>query len=173
DRLEWRIFGLPYAHAQPLSPDTTKIENKDGLSLPTAFDGTEAEKFLISDKTREQRRQTMQSTCQGCHSTGWIKGHFRRLDHTIEETNAQTKTATSILQKAWAKGVASGPSVGGSPFDEFIERMWVETWLFYANSSRFASAMSGADYGVFAQGRWYLTRNIHQMKDLLELKTDN
>ncbi|MFW5908440.1 MAG: hypothetical protein ACOCR8_02270 [Desulfosalsimonas sp.] len=33
--------------------------------------------------------------------------------------------------------------------------------------------VAGADYGVFAQGRWYLTRNIKQMAELLELKTSS
>jgi hypothetical protein len=45
--------------------------------------------------------------------------------------------------------------------------MWVEQWLFYANSTRFASAMGGADYGVFAEGRWYMSKNIQQMADWL------
>jgi hydroxylamine dehydrogenase len=41
----------------------------------------------------------------------------------------------------------------------------VEQWLFYANSTRLASAMAGADYGVFANGRWYLSKNIRTMLD--------
>jgi hydroxylamine dehydrogenase len=59
---------------------------------------------------------------------------------------------------------------GDSIFNEAIEKMWVEQWLFFANSTRFASAMAGADYGVFANGRWYLGKNIQQMKDWLEFK---
>jgi len=47
--------------------------------------------------------------------------------------------------------------------------MWVEEWLFFANSTRFASAMSGADYGVFANGRWYLSKNIRGMQEWLDL----
>ncbi|MFP3980306.1 MAG: multiheme c-type cytochrome [Desulfobacterales bacterium] len=170
DRLGWRIFGLPYAHAHPESADTSVIRNKNGLPLPTALDGTPAEKFLISEKTREERNRTMQQVCLGCHSSSWVSGHFRRLEHTIDSTNAQTRTATEILQKAWDAGIESGPAAGGSPFDESLERMWVESWLFYANSTRFASAMGGADYGVFENGRWHLTRNTRQMLDLLKLK---
>ena len=52
-------------------------------------------------------------------------------------------------------------------FDEAIEKQWVEEWLFYANSTRFATAMMGADYGVFANGRWYLSKNIQDMLDRL------
>lgn len=172
DRLAWRIFGLPYAHAHPAGADTSIIKSKDGLPLPTAFDGTPAGDFLISSEEQEKRNQTMQKVCLSCHSTGWVKGHFRRLEHTIGTANAQTLTATRILQKAWDTGAAEGPKKGGSPFDEPIERLWTESWLFYANSVRFASAMGGADYGVFAHGRWYQSRSIHQMMEILERKTD-
>ncbi len=48
--------------------------------------------------------------------------------------------------------------------------MWVEQWLFFANSTRFASAMAGADYGVFANGRWYMSKNLQQMSDWLKFK---
>jgi len=30
--------------------------------------------------------------------------------------------------------------------------------------------MAGADYGVFAKGRWYMSRNIQEMADWLEFK---
>jgi hydroxylamine dehydrogenase len=170
DRLAWRIFGLPYAHAHPQSADTTIIKSKDGLPLPTALDGFPARNFLISAQEQETRNHTLQQVCLGCHSTGWVQGHFQRLAHTIEKTNAQTRTITQILQKAWDSGAAAGPEAGGSPFDEGIERMWTESWLFYANSIRFASAMSGADYGVFAQGRWHQARTAQQMVELLESK---
>jgi len=32
------------------------------------------------------------------------------------------------------------------------------------------SAMAGADYGVFANGRWYMSKNIREMLDWLEVK---
>jgi len=57
-----------------------------------------------------------------------------------------------------------------SLFNEAIEKKWVEQWLFYANSTRFASAMAGADYGVFANGRWYLNKNLQEMMDWMEFK---
>ena len=109
----------------------------------------------------------MRSVCSGCHSGQWIRGHFERLDHTVRTTNELTLEATKILLRAWESGLARGPGQGGNPFDEAIEKMWVEQWLFYANSTRFASAMAGADYGVFANGRWYLQKNIALMKDWL------
>ena len=80
-----------------------------------------------------------------------------------------TLTATRILLSAWDQGVARGPAKMDSIFNEPIEKMWVEQWLFYANSTRFASAMAGADYGVFDNGRWYLSKNIQDMLDWIHL----
>lgn len=47
---------------------------------------------------------------------------------------------------------------------------WVEQWLFFANSTRFSSAMPGADYGSFADGRWYMSKNIQEMVEWLGFK---
>jgi hypothetical protein len=58
-----------------------------------------------------------------------------------------------------------------SIYDEAIERKWSETWLFYANSIRFTSAMGGGgDYGVFADGRYQLSRAILEIDDWLRLQ---
>ena len=81
-----------------------------------------------------------------------------------------TLTATKILLTAWEKGAAIGLAQKDSIFNEAVEKKWVEQWLFFANSSRFASAMMGADYGVFANGRWYMSKNIQEMIDWLEFK---
>ena len=83
-----------------------------------------------------------------------------------------TLTATKILLTAWEKGLAKGPAQKDSPFNEAIEKKWVEQWLFYANSTRYASAMAGADYGVFANGRWHLSKNIQEMMDWLKIRLE-
>jgi hydroxylamine dehydrogenase len=165
DRLDQRLFGLVYAHPHPVSPDTTVIRNKAGLPLPTELTGEPASAYLIDKEEQQRRRETMERVCLACHSSGWVKGHFERLENTIRTTNAMTLTATKILLSAWEKGVARGPAQKDSIFNEAIEKMWVEQWLFYANSTRLASAMAGADYGVFANGRWYLSKNIQEMVD--------
>jgi hydroxylamine dehydrogenase len=171
DRLGWRLFGLIYAHPQPRSPDTTIIRNAAGLPLPTDLDGTPAKAFLIDPDEVASRRQTMQQTCLACHSTGWVTQHFERLDNTIAETNHQVRTATDLMGAIWEKGHARGLAHGGSLFDEYIERRWMDTWLFYANSTRFASAMAGGgDYGVFEIGRYQLTRSILEMQDWLDTR---
>lgn len=163
DRISWRIFGLIYAHPHPKDPDTTKIKNKAGLSLPTELTGEFAKEFLIDEREMEKRENKMKGICLSCHTTSWVDNFFTKFYNTIKTTNEQTLEATKILFEAWEKKVAD-PS---NPFDETIEKMWVEQWLFYANSVRFASAMGGADYGVFEKGRWYLNKNIQNMKDWL------
>jgi hypothetical protein len=170
DRLPHRIFGLIYATPHPVSPDTTVIRNKAGLPLPAELTGQPAAEYLIDKKEMAARRDRMQGICSGCHSGQWVDGFFVRFERTIETTNSATMTATQLISKAWDLGVARGPVQGDSLFNEAIERMWAAQWLFYANSTRFASAMGGADYGVFANGRWELSHNIQKMKDWLEFK---
>ncbi len=170
DRIPWRLLGLIYAHPHPKSPDTTIIKNRAGLPLPTELTGEPAVKYLIDTKERERRNDNMQKVCLACHSQGWIDGHFARLENTIKTTNKMTLTATKILLTAWDKGAAKGLAQKDSIFNEAIEKKWVEQWLFYASSCRFASAMAGADYGAFANGRWYMSKNIQEMVDWLEFK---
>ena len=171
DRLGWRIFGLIYAHPYPKEPDTTKIRNRAGLSLPTDFDGGFAKDYLIGPEAQEIRQQTMQNTCLNCHSTAWVKGHFVRLDNAIQTSNAKVLTATGLVSRAWESGYAQGPGQKGSPFDEFIERRWSDAWLFHANNVRFVSAMAGGgDYGVFEDGRYPLTNALLDMQSWLETR---
>ena len=169
DRSAWRLFGI-YAHAHPKSPDTTVIRNNAGLPLPTELTGEPAANYLIDAKEQERRRENMQNICLTCHSDGWVKGQYARFENTIKTTNKMTLAATKILLAAWDKGAARGLAQNDSIFNEAIEKKWSEQWLFFANSTRFASAMAGADYGVFANGRWYMSKNIQEMLDCLEFK---
>jgi len=168
DRLAWRIFGAPYAHPHPSSPDLTKIKNAAGLPLATELDGTPVAKFLIDKKEQQVRERRMQQICLTCHSTNWVENHFNRMHHTINSTNALTHTATKIISEIWAKGYARGLPQSANPFDEHIERIWTDIWLFHANSVRFSSAMGGGgDYGVFANGRYPLSEKIFKLQDWL------
>ena len=170
DRLPWRIVGLIYAHSHPKSPDTTIIKNKAGLPLPTELTGEPVSEYLIDAKERDERLTTVQKVCLSCHSYEWVQGHWTRFENTLRTTNEMTLTATKIMLYAWEKEVARGLAQNDSIFNEAIEKKWVEQWLFFANSTRFASAMIGADYGVFANGRWYMAKNIQEMTDWLEFK---
>lgn len=170
DRLPWRIFGPLYAHAHPKSPDTSKIRNRAGLALPVELSGEPASAFLIDESEQEKRRTAMKKVCLSCHGSSWVEGHFARMEHTIDTTNEVTRASTAVMIAAWDSGAAAGLDRGESIFDEAIEKKWVEGWLFFANSIRFASAMTGADYGVFANGRWALARNVEEMADWLALR---
>lgn len=172
NRLPWRIFGLIYAHPHPLQPDTTVIRNKDDLPLPTDFEGGYASRFLIGKDEMAARRKSMQAICLNCHGTSWVKGHWARFENTIQETNAKTLDATRTMSEIWRKGFAdglSGPTA--NPFDEAVEKKWTDSWLFYANTTRFASAMAGGgDYGVYADGRYQLNRRTAELSDWLQLR---
>jgi len=168
DRLAWRIFGPIYAHAHPKSPDTTIIRNRNDQPLPATLNGEPASSYLIDAGEQQQRRQAMQQVCMGCHTWQWVDGHWVRFEETIRTTNEMTLAATSLIMQIWDKKLATGPSHGGSAFDEPIEKQWTEQWLFFANSTRFSSAMEGADYGVFANGRWYMAKNILQIQEWLQ-----
>ncbi len=170
NRLAIRIFGLVYAHSHPRSPDTTIIKNKAGLPLPTELTGEETGNFLISGAEKDKRLAEMKKVCLSCHSRGWVDGHFDRFNSTVRSANDMTLAATKILISAWEKGLAKGPDRNDSPFNEAIEKKWIEQWLFYANSTRFASAMGGADYGVFSNGRYYMSKNITEMFEWMELR---
>jgi len=166
DRLAWRLFGV-YAHPHPASPDTSKLENRAGLPLPVELDGRPAPAGLIDEKEQARRNEAMKGVCFACHGRAWVETQFDRLDRTIATTNDSTLAATQILSRAWKQGLASGLDRGDSPFNEAIEKKWSEHWLFYANSTRYAAAMMGGDYGVFDNGRWYMAKNIQEMIDWL------
>ena len=168
NRLPWRILGLVYAHPHPQKPDTSIIRNKGGLPLPTDFAGGRATKFLIDEKEQDARRQAMQAACLNCHDASWVNGHWQRLENTIRETNAKTRTATRIMEDIWQHGFADPKD---SPYNEAIERKWSDTWLFYANTIRFASAMGGGgDYGVFSDGHYQLSKSLMELNDWLDLR---
>ncbi|MDY0041660.1 MAG: multiheme c-type cytochrome [Desulforhabdus sp.] len=170
DRLPWRILGLIYAHPHTKSANVTNMQNKAGLPLPTELSGEPVAELLIDADEQLKRQKTMQKICLACHGDTWVNGHWARFENTLKTSNAMTLTATRILETAWAKGLAKGPGDKDSIFNESIEKKWIEQWLFYANSVRFSSAMCGADYGVFENGRWNLSKNVRDMVDWLDIQ---
>ncbi|MEW6109531.1 MAG: multiheme c-type cytochrome [Nitrospirota bacterium] len=166
-RLWVRLFGLIYSHPQPKSGDTTTIRNKDGLPLPATFTGEPASEYLIDKTEQEKRYGRMKNVCRSCHSTSWTDDHFAKLDNTIKETNEMTLSATKLMVEAWDKGIEDSTN----PFDEQIEKLWIKQWLFYSNSVRYASAMTGApDYAAFKNGWWELSDNLRKMRDMIDIK---
>ena len=167
-RLYTRIFGLIYSHPQPKSGDTTIIQNADGLPLPTTFLGKPASEFLIDAAEQQTRLANMKNVCKSCHSTAWVDQHFARFEHTAAEVDQMVLAATALMANAWEKGLADN----SNPFDEAIEQRWIKQWLFYANTIRYASAMTGAQkYSAFTDGWWELTNNLQEMKDWIAVRS--
>ncbi|EPR38706.1 hydroxylamine oxidase [Desulfovibrio sp. X2] len=167
DRLPWRIFGLPFAHPEPKSPDTSIIRNAEGLPLPTSLNGQVASSFLIDAKEMAVRKARLQKVCSGCHGSAWVEGHWARFEKAIAETDQTVLAGNRVMQKAWKLGLADEKDM----FDEYPEKLWGSTWLFYANSSRFTSAMAGGgDYGVFAEGRYQLMQTVLQLQDWVDAR---
>ncbi len=163
-RLWVRLFGLIYTHPQPKKGATYLIKNKDGLPLPTTFNGEPATEYLI-DKNEQIRRQTgMEKICRSCHNTDWANQHFAKFESTIMETDKMVSSATELMFRAWNEGWADI----SNPFDEMVEHRWMLQWFFYANSIRFASAMAGPDYATFKNGWWELTTNLYKIHDLIQ-----
>lgn len=169
-RIWERIFGLPYSHPQPKHGATHNIKNIDGLSMPTTFSNQQAAEYLIDKNEATVRKSKMEKICKTCHSTDWVDKHFQKFDNTNKETNQMILTATQLLQQAWQLKLADNTN----PFDEEIEILWLQQWVFYANSIRYASAMSGApDYAAFKNGWWELSKSLQQMKNWIELRKTN
>ncbi len=168
-RLWVRLFGLIYSHPQPKSGNTSIIKNKDGLPLPVTFAGEPATEYLIDTPEQSKRMATMSGICKNCHSSTWVSSHFAKLDSTIRETNAMTAVATNLMARAWQDNIEDN----ANPFDESIEQLWASQWLFYGNSIRYASAMTGApDYATFKNGWWNLNVNLQQMKNWIDIKEE-
>jgi hypothetical protein len=138
------------------------------LSLPTDLNGEPASKYLIDNNEQQERRKALQRVCLACHSQQWVDGHWVRFENTIKTADEMTLTATKLMQLGWDAGVAKGLDQDSSIFDEAIEKKWMEQWLFFANSVRMSSAMLGTDYGVFDNGRWYMAKNIQEIRDWLK-----
>ena len=71
------------------------------------------------------------------------------------------------MVETWDRGTEDRKN----PFDEQIEKLWTRQWLFYSNSVRYASAMTGApDYAAFKNGWWELSENLQKMRDMIDIK---
>jgi hypothetical protein len=163
-RLWVRLFGVIYSHPQPKRGDTYNIQNADGLPLPTTFMGDIATDYLINSAEQSERQSQLKKLCKGCHSTNWVDLHFEKMDNTITEIDKMTLAATNLINEAWKSGYADK----SNPFDELIEQEWMKQWLFYSNSIRYASAMTGApDYTTFKLGWWELTYHLQKMQHFI------
>lgn len=163
-RLWIRIFGLVFSHPQPKDGRTYLIKNQDGLPLPTTFSGKLADGYLIEKNEQDLRRTKMEQICTSCHSTLWTRGFFDKLNETTAEADKMVLAATTLLEEAWEKGIIDNKN----PFDEHLEHIWIEQWLFNANSLRYASAMSGPDFAGFKYGWWKLMKTLQELRSCMD-----
>ena len=164
-RLWVRIFGLIYSHPQPKSGKTYEIKNNDNLPLPTTFNKIPATSYLIDNNEQTARKEDMMKICRSCHGNNWVTSHFEKMDNTLIETDGMVASATNLMSYAWKENLADNKN----PFDEDLEAMWIQQWLFYANSVRYSSAMAGPDYASFKNGWWYLTKNLNEMHQMIKI----
>lgn len=165
-RLPRKLFGIPYATNHPKSPKTYEVRNRMGLPLLSELSGEPRSEYLIDEKEYKDREAKMRSICLSCHSSSFAEKHFLRLNESVRTSNEITRRATQLLLSSYKEGIAK---MDDGLFNETIEKMWVETWLFYSNSIRLSSAMGGADYGVFDGGRWNLGLTLERMKEYRDL----
>ena len=163
-RLWIRLAGFVYSHPQTKTGKTHTIRNAQGKQLPATLDGRLASQYLIDEDEMELRQEKMEELCTACHSTNWTEGHFALMDEAIEESDAEVKAMTDLLQAAWSRARLDE----GNPFDEPLEYSWVRTWLYYANSIRYGAAMSGPDYTSFKNGWAEISDLMSKMKEELE-----
>lgn len=169
-RIWVRLFGI-YSHPQPINGSTYKIMNENGQPLPTTLTGEPASEYLISKNEQAERKEKMKEVCIQCHSTEWVEKHFQELNNTNNEVDRMVLEATKLMSTGWEKGVAKGLPSNSNPFDEHLERLWVDQWLFYATSSRHASAMMGPEILTFELGWSKLTNNLYTMSEHIEMKS--
>jgi cytochrome c553 len=163
ERIWVRLFGI-YSHPQPVNGTTYKIVNEDGQPLPTTLMGKPAEKYLISEDEQKERQEKMKKICTQCHNTDWVTSQFEMLDRSVKDTDRIVLEATKLMNEAWGRRIANN----SNPFDEHLERLWVNQWLFYGSSTRLGNAMIGADYMAFDDGWYDLTANLYRMKEVID-----
>ena len=168
-RIWIRLFGV-YAHPQPKTGETWKIRNEEGQPLPYSLTtGEPASRYVINEEEMARRREQMIRTCSSCHSRDYASSRIQWFEEVTEETNKAIQVTTKLLLEAWNLGAAKGLPTNDNPFDEYIERLWIESWLFNANSIRYAAAMNGPDWAAFKRGWYKLTRIQAEMEHILEL----
>jgi len=169
DRLPYRLLGI-YAVPHIKYSKTYTIKNSMGLPLPYELDGTPVKSAVIDSNEVAKRLNTMKKVCSACHAQTLIDNHFKEMDDMIAYSNKQILQATGLLVDVWKKNLEKGIPQGKNPFDEPIERLWTQSWLFYGTSIRYGAAMGSADYTTFANGKWQLGKTIKEMEMLKNLK---
>ncbi len=160
-RLWQRLYGAIFSHPQPRDGDTSKLRNQDRMPLPTDFDGGLAPEGLLSGDEQSSRQQDMGAICASCHTGPIFEARWAALAQTAAAADQAVLAATQLQRVAW-QTVAADPA---DPFDELLERKWVEQWMELANRVRLEAAMGPApSLNTFGGGWSQINRNLREMK---------
>lgn len=146
---EWNFDNVPWVLGEDFSAPTCSVCHNSLLTNP---DGE-----VLAERTHD------------FGSRLWV-----RLFSLIYSHPQPRKGDVTIIRNA--DGLSLPTTFAGEPateylIDEAIEKRWALQWLFYANSIKYSSAMTGApDYATFKNGWWELSRNLEEMKEILDLK---
>jgi len=97
---------------------------------------------VIEVLTWKDRRDKMQNVCKACHTRGVVDGHYRILDDLVVLYNEKfAKPVSGVMAELADSGL-----ITPTPFDEWIEWLWWETWHHEGRRARSGAAMGGPDY---------------------------
>jgi hypothetical protein len=90
-----------------------------------------------------KERQKMETICLACHSEGWTKGHFARLDAAVANYNDNYfKPMKKLIDDLYEKKLLDK----SKNLDEKLEIDMYELWHHEGRRARFGAAMMAPDY---------------------------
>ncbi|HPR62763.1 MAG TPA: multiheme c-type cytochrome [Thermoanaerobaculia bacterium] len=137
----------------------------DSPELP-AVDATFKGKKVTAFKTWEDRRDTMKTVCNQCHSKEFTSGAYDQFDGVVDLYNTKfALPARSIISELKFRKIISEPD-----FDDPIEWTWWELWHHEGRRARHGAAMQGPDYtwwhGMYEVGKHFYEKFIPQLKEV-------
>ena len=90
----------------------------------------------------KEKRQSMESVCNRCHSPTYVKNHFIQLEKAVALYNHKfALPAKKIIDTLKAAG-----KLDASPVNDKLERDWWHLWHHQGRRARHGVAMMGADF---------------------------
>ena len=101
----------------------------------------------------------MQSVCQECHNTNWIKDFYEDADVATEAVNDWVEDSNEIMTP-----LRENDLLTAEPFDEPIDFVDFDLWHHWGRTTKFGAWMQGPDYS-----QWHGAYEV--LRDLAELRT--
>lgn len=100
----------------------------------------------------------MQSVCEQCHNSNWVKDFYAAADKTVAAVNAWVKQSDDITAALNAKGLLTS-----APFDEPYDFQYYELWHDWGRTTKFGTWMQGPDYTQW-HGAYEVVKALDQLK---------